>query len=218
MATSTIIQQDTTLIVVELSNANKSVVLPSNPIITTSFAETEGRILYIKATPGNPPPTIETASLFCSTAVTIAPGLINRNISTHFCVTLQEFPTNIYNLLNYYTHSVSTFVSPSPTSVAVNVPGDKSFVFVDLQTQSKTLVLPRIESLTTTNSKAPYFMIKDSYGKATTNNLFISTSGADTIEGLGNSIQLTINSCVIELMGDRNLNRWHVLNYFEGGL
>ena len=213
--TSTILNTNTTFMVVQVIDTGKGVVLTSNP--PSFVSPTEGRIVYIKGTSGSAP-TLLDFSINCSTGVTIFPGFTNRSVQPYHCVTLLENPTNTYNLLNYYNGSVVDYAEPDVTSVAVPISGDKSFLFVDLQTQSKAILLPSINSLTMSNTQSPYFMIKDNYGYAGTNNLYVSTTASASIEGLGNSIRLQANYCAIELVGDKNLNRWHIVNFYGGAL
>lgn len=214
--TSTILNANTSLMVVQVIDTGKGLVLTSNP--PSPIGSTEGRIVYIKGTSGDAP-TLLDFSIHCSTGVSIYPGFTNRSVQPYYCVTLLENPTNTYNLINYYTGSITDYAEPDITSVAVPIPGNTSFVFVDLQTQSKAVILPPITDITSSNSSSPYFMIKDAYGYAGTNNLYISTTGLSTsIEGLGNSIRLQTSYGAVELVGDKNLNRWHILNFYGGAL
>lgn len=216
MATSSIVGPTTTVLVVDVSNQNKSAVLVSNPPVANALIE--GRIVYVKATSQSSGAT-STVSLFCSTGVTIYPSFTERLLQANSCVTLQETPTNVYTLLNYYTNTATiSNTSPPSGSVAVSLPGGRSATFVDLRTQSKAILLPSIASLTPTDEKAPYFMIKDLYGLAQVNPLYLSTVGGATLDGLGTTLVSTDNSCAVELVGDRTLNRWHILNYFGGSL
>lgn len=213
--TSTILNPNTSFMVVQVIDTGKGLVLTSNP--PSFVGPTEGRIVYIKGTAGDAPSLLD-FSINCSTGVTIFPGFTNRSVQPYHCVTLLESPTNTYNLLNYYNGSITDYVQPDVTSVAVPITGDKSLLFVDLQTESKAILLPSIQSLTMSGTQSPYFMIKDSYGYAATNNLYISTTASASIEGLGNSIRLQASYTAIELVGDKNLNRWHIVNFYGGAL
>ena len=212
---STIVNTHTTVMVVQVIDSGKGVVLTSNP--PSFVAPTEGRVVYIKGTSGSAP-TLLDFSINCSTGVIIYPGFENRSVQPYHCVTLLESPTNTYNLINYYNAAVTSYAEAEAPTVAVPISGDKSFVFVDLQTQSKAILLPSITSLTASGTEAPYFMIKDSYGSAGINNLYVSTTASASIEGLGNSIRLQVSYCAIELVGDKNLNRWHIINFYGGAL
>lgn len=214
--TSTILNTNTTLMAVLLDTVSKGLVLGSN--IATNIP-TQGRIVYIKAAAPDNHPAAGELFISCSTGVTIYPGLETRMLNPYYCVTLLENPTNTYNLINYYNNNLfGNFVPPDPASVAVSISPTNSFVFVDLLTQSKTVLLPPVDSTVSTNESAPYFLIRDTYGNANVNSLYISTTGGATIDGIGNSLQLQLNYCVVELAGDKNLNRWHILNNYQGTL
>ena len=215
MATSANLNPTTTIFIGELNATPKTVVLTKNP-----DAYQEGRIVYVKASPsvfGQSPPPL---TIDCAVGTQIYPGLSTRTLQEYHCVSLLEQPTNTYNLLSYYPGLLMqpNFEPPVPTSVAVNIPGDNSYLFVDLSSDSKALVLPPIFSLTNTNAKAPHFVIKDDKNNAAINNLYISTSGSATIDGIDSCLKLDINGCSIELLGDAALNRWHILNYYDGTL
>lgn len=212
------VNSNTTLLAVNTSNApneQKNVVLYPNSM--TPAAVAEGRLLYLKEAYGSNSliNSFNVVTNFC----TIYPSTTLFTVSSLACLTLQEYPSTIYNIINLYGGKTvfSTMEAPSPTSVAVNIPPTTSAVFVDLQTQSKTVILPELNTLTTNTSQSPLFTIKDRYGNASVNPLFLSTSGyLETIDGLGNSIAIRDNNAVIEVMGDYSKNRWHILNYFNG--
>lgn len=216
MATSTILGPTTTLLIAQVSTRNKSVTLASNAPVPNSTIE--GRIIYLKMSPQSTL-TNSTLSVVCSPGVNIYSTFTQRLLSTNYCVALQETPTNVYTLLNYYTNTATVNnTSPPGASVAVSLPGGRSVAFVDLRTQSKAIVLPSIASLTSSNSQAPYFVVKDLYGVAQVRPLYLSTVGGATFDGRGTTLVSSDNSCAIELVGDRSLNRWHILNYFTGSL
>ena len=91
-------------------------------------------------------------------------------------------------------------------------------MFVDLQTESKTIVLPKISDITSVSSLCPLITIKDVYGYANTNPLYISSSSNDTLENatINNSIGITENFASIDLAGNGFLSKWHILNYYNG--
>ena len=217
-ATSSVLTNFTSAFIVNFSTIVKTVVLTSNS--PQENQSTAGRLVHIKVTPSGPPSVLPAATILCSTGVSFFPAFQSRPLSNVYCVTLQEYPANTYNLLNYYTDSfpaANYITEPDPSSIPVNLPGDSSsFLFVDLRTQSKAITLPSIPTLTSSNETAPYFMIKDSYGNAFSKNLFISTSGGATIEGQGSTIKVEVDYAALELLGDKALNRWHILNYFDG--
>lgn len=215
--TPSTINTNTTLFTALLYDVTNITIL-KNPVSPNE--STEARIVYVKGT-GNIS-TLEGSYLRmnCPTGVQFYPNFNFRFVYPYWCATLQQYPTNTYNLFNIYTDSIAYgYENPAPASVAVNVPANNSFLFVDLQSQSKSLVLPTLNSLQANTSSSPYFVIKDVYGSANTNNLFISTSGVnETFEGRSNSLKLSTNYACVELAGDINLNRWHILNFFNGSL
>ena len=95
-----------------------------------------------------------------------------------------------------------------------------SQVFVDLRTQSKTVVLPRIQTLANISSSALYMTIKDAYGWAGTSTLYVSTSYPDRLEmsTINNSIKLTSNFASIDLVANSILSKWNILNFYSGNL
>ena len=204
---------NTTLAVVNATATLKTLYLISSSV--TLDAANGGRIVYVKGSQDSS----NTSYLFdikCSTGVSFYPSFSNKlNIAPFYCASLLEYPTNVYNILNYYLATFTDFVtSPSPGTTVVNVSGNNSILFVDLQTQAKTLVLPSINSLAQTSSQAPYFIIKDAYLSAGTNNLFISSSGAgETFDSKGSCLRIQSSGSSIQLAGDSVLNRWHILSY-----
>jgi hypothetical protein len=123
-----------------------------------------------------------------------------------------EYPANVYSPLNLYggTAVFSTLEAPPSTTTVLQIPGTKSALFIDLQTESKTLLLPPI------SSNSPYFTIKDTYGYASVRPLFLSTTGGASIDRIGASIGLHENYASIELVGNPVLNCWHILTYYTG--
>lgn len=234
--TSTIFSLGTTMMVVDClsditSNSGKGVVITSNLPITTST----GHILYLKGTQDPTPALYNQFGLSFSTG-TILRGsqksppdvpinsyieYSNRYVNPYQCVTLLENPTNVYTVLNvYYSNAFNNYVAdPSPTSVVVDATGKSSVLFVDLNTQSKTVLLPDLGNRPSTESFVPCISIKDVYGKADVNSLYISTFGPTTkIERLSNCAILTQPFSEIDLVADYNLNCWHITNYFDGQL
>lgn len=199
---------NTTLMTVDTSQQSsmKYVVIPSND--PSPDLDTKGRIVYLKEVTGVPNVSkfnVTWLSSYSSSTITMV-------VSSLQCLNLLEYPADSYSPLNLYggTARFSTMEAPSPTSVAVSIPGTKSALFIDLQTQSKALLLPPILS------NSPYFTMKDTYGYASINPLFLSTTGGASIDGLGASIGIRNNYASIELVGDPSLNRWHILSYYTG--
>ena len=104
-------------------------------------------------------------------------------------------------------------------SVAVNPPMTTSQLFVDLRTESKTIVLPPISEIPGLYGEVlPYYSIKDVYGNAGLSSLFLSTSGNAILDRLliNNGTKLNSNFAAIDLTANLSTNRWQILNYFNG--
>jgi hypothetical protein len=100
-----------------------------------------------------------------------------------------------------------------------------SQLFVDLRSQSKTLVLPQISSLLVGNPiffpLFPFYTIKDVYGNSATNPLFLSTTGGDILEASNTCIYATkidSNYASLDILPNGTNNTWHILNYFNGSI
>jgi hypothetical protein len=185
------------------------------------YPSTIGRIVYFKEAseyPGVPIYTIST---------TVGGSLIETStilgVANHEAVTLQatqSSTTSYWSILNGYRGNIvfSTQVLPVQ-SVPVYV-SSVSQVFVDLRTQSKTVVLPQIQTLAHASSSALYMTIKDAYGWAGTSSLYVSTSYPDKLEmsTINNSIQLTSNFASIDLVANSILSKWNILNFYGGDL
>jgi hypothetical protein len=194
----------------------KQLVLPFGSQIVS-----DGRILYIKeAAEGEGAPVF---SVFPN-QMTIQNSTI-LYLNSNEAITLQYFSTNSYGLLGGYP-GVSTFLTclqsnADPTGAQIVDPSlHTSSWFVDLQTQSKVIVLPPIGSIGSNLTHAPFYTIKDIYGTAATNNLFISSSVDNILEHrstLG-CIRINQNYASIDIAANRVLNKWHILNYYDGTL
>ena len=237
MATSTILDPNTTIIAVDVTNFSKTVVLPYNPPYTkwNPYSPTipqQSRIVYFKNSPLSNTVT-GTLNLYCSSGVSIIKNFLTtleKPIDTRDCFTLLELsfitifgnPNDYFLPLSVFDSSSASYsyvANPTVGAVTVSASGNNSFLFVDLQTQSKAIILPPIPSISATSSNSAYFTIKDVNGNANTNNLFISTSGGALIDGYANStIQITQNFACIELAANQAQSNWLVLNYFNGTL
>jgi len=129
--------------------------------------------------------------------------------------------SNSWGILAGYSgvSSFSTQVEPVASQI-INPAMTMSQLFVDLRTQSKTIVLPTIATLFTDDSQVPIYTIKDTYGMANMNTLYISTSYNDTLErsSIHNSIGITQAYASIDLAASRAEHKWHILNYYNGSL
>ncbi len=210
-----ILSPSTSMMVVQVNTTPKTLTLPFN---NGSIVSDKGRLVYIKNT-SDGPLTANACTISCDTGVTIYPSFTERTLQPYECVCLMENPVNTYNLVSYLlTGTLPPFTEPDPASVAVPISGNRSYVFVDLLTQSKALLLPSLNTLTSSNSSSPYFLIKDIQFNSGTNPFYVSTTGGASIEGLGNSICIQTQGGAVELAGDKNLNRWHILNYYGGAM
>jgi hypothetical protein len=237
MATSTILDPNTTVMAVDVGLESKTVVLTYNPPYTNPWnpyspIPREGRIVYIKNAPLRETP-FGSLNLLCSTGVAFIQNFVTieeKYINTRDCFTLVEFSfITVFNQANDYFLPLSVFDSanatyaytdnPTAGAQAVSVSGSSSFLFVDLRTQSKAILLPSIESLSETSSNSSYFVLKDSYGNANLNPLFISTTGGARIDANANTtIRIINNFACIELVANKEQNNWLVLNFFNGGI
>jgi len=129
--------------------------------------------------------------------------------------------SNYWAILSGYS-GVSTFstqVLPEASDV-IQPSMTTSQLFVDLRTQSKTLLLPPIATFVPSASQVPIFTIKDVYGMANVHSLYISTSYNDTLErsSINNSIGITQAYASIDLAANLTQHKWHILNYYNGSL
>ena len=185
------------------------------------YPSTIGRIIYFKEAseyPGVPIYTISSLAGGNPIESSTILGLAN-----HEAVTLQatqSSTTSYWSILNGYRgNSVFSTQQLPVQSVPVYV-SSVSQVFVDLRTQSKTVVLPRIQTLANISSSALYMTIKDAYGWAGTSSLYVSTSYPDKLEmsTINNSIKLTSNFTSIDLVANSILSKWNILNFYSGSL
>lgn len=192
----------------------KNVQLPS------VYASTIGRVVFFKEAseyPGVPIYTLSTSGTsFIETSTMLA-------LSQHEAITLQatqSSTTSYWSILNGYRGAFVFSTQQLPVqSVPVYV-SSVSQIFVDLRTQSKTIVLPRIETISQVSSSALYMTIKDAYGWASTSSLYVSTTYPDTLEmsSIQNSLSLQSNFASIDLIANPSLHKWNILNYYSGSL
>ena len=184
------------------------------------YPSTIGRVVILKEAseyPGVPIFTVSTSG----TSYIEASTLIALN--KHEAITLQatqSSTTSYWSILNGYrgdlvfsTQQISTFSIPVYVSSV-------SQVFVDLRTQSKTVVLPQIQTISQVSSSALFMTIKDAYGWASTSSMYISTTYPDTLDmsSINNSIKLNSNFVSVDLVANPVLNKWNIVNYYSGSL
>lgn len=180
-------------------------------------ASTLGRVVYLKEASEIPGPSVfglqalNSATILGSTLL-----YLNSNES----LTIQAVAANQWGVLGGYrgTAVFSTQILPV-NSVIVNPTMNSSQLFVDLRTQSKTIVLPPIQTITSA-SASPFYTIKDVYGYASTSTLYISCSATNTLErtSINNAIRINQNFASIDLAANAFQQKWHILNYYDGKL
>jgi hypothetical protein len=133
--------------------------------------------------------------------------------------------TNIWHTLGgFYTFDGGSVVQFSTQQLPVNstaiYPSMKdSRYFVDLRTESKTVVLPPIQTIPGIQDNiSPVYTFKDVFGNASNSSLFISSSGNALLENtdIENATRLNSNYASIDLFANLSTNRWHFLNYYGG--
>lgn len=190
-----------------------------NILLPNLYTSTIGRVVFFKEAseyPGVPIFTVSTASnTLIETSTTLG-------LSRHAALTLQaNFSTTYYwSILNGYQGRIVFSTQQLPTqSVPVYV-SSVSQLFVDLRTQSKTVVLPPIQTISQVSSSALYMTIKDAYGWASTSSLFVSSSYPDMLEmsSINNSIRITSNFASLDLIANPVLSKWNFVNFYNGSL
>lgn len=202
------VDQNTTVVTVNTSavSSTKYVVIPPNdPSVDLNV---RARTIYFKETTGVPGVSQFNVNWITSSVVN------QVTVSSLQCLSLLEYPADVYTPINFYGGTCNFNIMETPSnSTVVDLPTSKSITFVDLRTQSKTILLPSIASLAT-SSQSPFFTIKDIFGFASNSPMFLSTTSGASIDGLGESIGIRDNFAAIDILGDVSLNRWHILNYF----
>jgi hypothetical protein len=190
----------------------KNVILPYTP-------STLSRVVYFKEAAESPGPSV--FSIQPSTGTTIQNSTL-LYLNSNEAVTLQCVSTGFWSVLGLYggANVFSAQGLPGGTTRPVHMSTMRSYIFVDLQTESKAIVLPKISDIISISSLCPLITIKDIYGYANTNNLYISSSSNDTFENatIQNSIRIFNNYASIDLAGNGFLSKWHILNYYDGTL
>lgn len=193
----------------------KTILLP--PLTQSTI----GRVVYFKEAsefPGVPIFLVSTASLtsLIETSTTLG-------VSRHQAITLQgslSSSTYTYSVLNGYLGNPVFSTQQLPTqSVPVYV-SSVSQLFVDVRSQSKTVVLPQIQSISQTDQSCLFLTIKDIYGNASKSSLFLSTTYPDTLEmsSIQNAIRINSNFAAIDLVANPILSKWNILNFYSGSL
>jgi hypothetical protein len=191
-----------------------------NILMPQLVPSTIGRVVFLKEAsefPGVPIFTVSSAS-----ATSLLETSTTLGVSRHQAITLQgtlSSSTYTWSLLNGYLGNPVFSTQQLPVQ-SVPVFPNSSQVFVDLRTQSKTVVLPPIQTISRTDTSAMYMTIKDAYGWASTSTLYVSTSYPDTLEmsSINNAIRINSNFASIDLVANPVLSKWNILNFYTGSL
>jgi len=124
-------------------------------------------------------------------------------------VTLQSYTSTLWTVLSFYSNpSYQTTITGTPT--VVNTSGSNSLALVDVRTQSKLVQLPNTFSSIGTTL---FLTVKDQYGSASTNALYISTPSSMFFEGASSNIlKLTSSFASIDLLASSNI--YSILNLY----
>ncbi len=194
--------------------------LYKNVVLPTIYPSTIGRVVICKEAseyPGVPIFTLSTSGTSLIEASTMIA------LAQHEAVTLQatqSSTTSYWSILNGYRGNIVFSTQQLPVQSLPVYVSSVSQVFVDLRTQSKTVVLPKIQTLSQASSSALFLTVKDAYGWASTSSMFVSTSYPDTLEmsSINNCIRLNSNFNSIDLVANSVLNKWNIVNYYSGSL
>ena len=132
------------------------------------------------------------------------------SLSTLQAVTLQSYTSTLWTVLSFYSNpSYQTTIQGTPT--VVNASGSNSLATVDLRTQSKLVQLPNTFS---TLGTTLFLTIKDLYGSASTNALYLSTPSSMFFEGslMYSTLKLTSSFASIDLLASSNI--YSILNLY----
>lgn len=180
-----------------------------------------GRLFYMKSISEIPP-----IPAYVQTSANMIDYISTLGFSSFQAVTLQANQTG-YNLLNLYNGAsvFSTFATPLSNAVVVNPSMNATVLFLDLRTESKLVQLPKIQSISPTQSDCLSLTIKDLYGNAGTSSLFIRAAPDDLIDNLSypggvtsTSITLADPYCSIDLIASPPQESWYIQNYYKGDL
>jgi hypothetical protein len=192
----------------------KSLALP------TLYPSTIGRVVFFKEASEYPGVPFYTISSSGGNLIELSTTL---GVSRYQSVTLQatqSSSTSYWSILNGYRGRLAFSTQQLPANSVPIYPSTVSQVFVDLRTQSKTVVLPRIQTLAQLSSSALFMTVKDAYGWASTSTLYVSTTYPDKLEmsSINNSIRIGSNYGSLDLVANPVLSKWNILNYYTGSL
>lgn len=189
-------------------------------ILSTIQTNNIGKVIYIKEITGGGNP------FFLSTARSnVISGISRQTVSTLQISSLEAYTLQVqtsttWAVLNKYTNigQFDTRQNPpaQPLTTIVNPNIDTSCLFVDLRTQSKTLVLPPLLSLSWSNRVSPFLTVKDLYGNAFFSSLYLSTNTGDLFDNGSSNLGLYNPYGSLDLMGDASNRRWNVVGFYSG--
>lgn len=208
------IQTATSLVTNYVSTPSLIYTLATLPYTISSI----GRVVYLKEAAEIPGPSIFGLSTLSNTSIL---GSTLLYLNSNQSLTLQCFSTNTWGILGGYEGASMFSTQTLPVnSVIVNPSMNSSQLFVDLRTQSKTIVLPPIQTITSLSSMSPFYTIKDVYGYASMSTLYISCSATNTLErsSIHNALSITKDFASLDLVANAFQLKWHILNYYDGTL
>lgn len=130
------------------------------------------------------------------------------NLSTLQSVTLQSYTSTLWTTLSIYSNPpYETTITGTPT--VVNASGSNSLALVDLTTGSKVVQLPNTFS---TIGTTLLLTVKDLYGSASTNALYLSTPSSMFFDGIYSTLKLTSSFVSMDLLASSNI--YSILNLY----
>jgi hypothetical protein len=138
------------------------------------------------------------------------PSVSTIGLSRYQAVTLQSFTSTVWTIIGSYSNPThQTVITGTPT--VVNASGSNSLALMDLRTASKVIQLPNTFSTIGTNL---FLTVKDQYGFAGTNAMYLSTPSSMFFEGssMYSTLKLTTNFASIDLLASSNI--YSILNLY----
>ena len=130
------------------------------------------------------------------------------NLSTLQSITLQSYTSTLWTTLSVYTNPpYETTITGTPT--VVNASGSNSLTLVDLRAESKVVQLPNTFS---TIGTTLFVTVKDLYGSASTNALYLSTPSSMFFERNYSTLKLTSSFTSMDLLASSNT--YSILNLY----
>ena len=212
MTTSYTLSNGVSLVTADLSTYPIDVKALQLPLAQPS----DQRVVYTKAFP----------AYFTDAILQITPTgseTINSNalynLSTNYALSIQASGSN-WGILNRYPALLNNYTATQiSSSTSVFASTNTSLIFVNLTNQRKTVVLPQISQISPNSSLSMTYTIKDINGMAAFSTLFVTTSGSDLIESYSTPIlAIDDNYAAVDLVAQRQTNRWLITNYYYGNL